>query len=527
LDYRQMSDPVQFATNSAQSRLAGVQWRRYGYSSLLVLLATVLGLPFRSFIEPTNLVMLYLAAVMWIAMHWGRNPAIWASILCTILFDLIFVPPYYTFIVEDAQYMLTFLGLLAAGIVISTLVARVREQEKRARRRERQTAVLYDLSQRLTAATADIQQIADVAVNQVAELTASPAAIFLPHNGSLRAWATMTALPTTDESETVTWVYENGQPAGRFTGYDSGRQQGHYLPLTAAQGVMGVLGIYPPDQETWTDEERRLLLSFTGPIGLALARAQLAEETKQMQLMRETEKLHTTLLNSISHDLRTPLASITGVLSSLREDALLLPEAAREELLNTAWEETERLNRLVGNLLDMTRLEAGTMQVARQPADLEDLLGVALKQVASRIKDRPIHTMSLPATLPLVRIDFVLMVQVLVNVLDNAVKYSPVGTAIWIDLHEEPREIVIRISDEGIGVPTEEMDKLFEKFYRVKRRHNLVGTGLGLSICKGIVDLHHGRIWAETRPGGGLAVSIALPKDVTTPVEEANHEPQR
>jgi two-component system, OmpR family, sensor histidine kinase KdpD len=242
-------------------------------------------------------------------------------------------------------------------------------------------------------------------------------------------------------------VQQHGQPADRESSITG--LQTHYLPLTAARGVMGVLVIYPGNQaQPWTEEERHLLTSFAGHIGLAVERALLADETKQIQLMRETEKLHTTLLNSISHDLRTPLASITGVLSSLREDALLLPEAARDELVSTAWEETERLNRLVGNLLDMTRLESGTMQVARQPADLEDLVGVALEQMSSRLKDRPLQT-NLPPTLPLVPMDFVLMVQVLVNLLDNAVKYSPSGTAIRVDLKETPAEIVIRSAMKG------------------------------------------------------------------------------
>jgi two-component system, OmpR family, sensor histidine kinase KdpD len=490
------------------------KWRLYGYSSLIVLLTTLLGLPFRSFIEPTNLVMLYLAAVMWVAVRWGRFPAIWASILCTIVFDLVFVPPYYTFIVDDAQYILTFLGLLGVGIIISALVAQVREQEKAARWRERQTVALYDLSQKLTGA-ADLQQIADAAVSQISRTTGSPVAIFFVRQGALQLWAKTASLVLEAEAvATAVWVQQQGRPADRESKVSE--LQSHYLPLTAARGVMGVLLIDPGSREQpWTEEERRLLTSFAGHIGLAVERALLAEETKQIQLMRETEKLHTTLLNSISHDLRTPLASITGVLSSLREDMLLLPEAARSELVNTAWEETERLNRLVGNLLDMTRLESGTMQVTHQPADLEDLVGVALEQMSSRLKERPIHT-DLPPNLPLVRIDFVLMVQVLVNLLDNAVKYSPSGTPIRISLRDGPEEIIIAVSNEGNRIPEEELDKLFEKFYRVNTWGGTAGTGLGLSISRGIVEVHNGRIWAENRAEGGLTVSVALPKDAPT-----------
>jgi two-component system sensor histidine kinase KdpD len=210
--------------------------------------------------------------------------------------------------------------------------------------------------------------------------------------------------------------------------------------------------------------------------------------------------------------LRTPLASITGVLSSLREDASLLPEAARTELINTAWEETERLNRLVGNLLDMTRLESGAMQIIRQPVDLEDLVGVALDQMRARLKERAVHT-NLPPNLSLAPMDFVLMAQVLVNLLDNAVKYSPAGTPIGIDVHEEAREIIISVRNEGTGIPEEEAEKVFDKFYRLKQRDDVGGTGLGLSICKGIVEAHNGRIWLENRVESGLAAIIALPKE--------------
>jgi two-component system, OmpR family, sensor histidine kinase KdpD len=490
-----------------RKRLTAVNWRPYSYSAGVVLLVTVMGLPIRPFIEPTNLVMLYLAAVIWIAIRWGRYPAIFGSILSTIIFDLVFVPPYNVLIVDDAEYILTFFGLLGVGVVVSSLVAQVREQEKAARRRERQTAALYDLNQKLADAE-DLQQIADVALAQLTAALGQPAAIFLPQEGHLQLQAATLPLAGGNERELAAAVYEQGRPMGHSERFD-----GRYLPLTATQGVVGVLALYPAEGDlAWSNEEERLLASFAEHIGLAIARALLAEEAKQIRLARETEKLYTTLLNSISHDLRTPLASITGVLSSLREDASLLPEAARTELINTAWEETERLNRLVGNLLDMTRLESGAMQIIRQPVDLEDLVGVALDQMRTRLKERTVQT-NLPPNLPLAPMDFVLMAQVLVNLLDNAVKYSPAGTPIGIDVHEAPLEIIISVRNEGMGVPDEETEKVFDKFYRLKRREDVGGTGLGLSICKGIVEAHNGRIWLENLAEGGLAAVIALPKE--------------
>jgi two-component system sensor histidine kinase KdpD len=511
LDEDRLSSNSKWGWLTAVSWLTAVNWRPYSYSAGIVLLVTVLGLPIRAFIEPTNLVMLYLAAVTWIAIRWGRYPAIFGSILSTIIFDLVFVPPYYALIVDDAEYILTFFGLLGVGVVVSSLVAQVREQEKAAKRRERQTAALYDLNQKLAGAE-DLQQIADVALAQLTAALGKSAAIFLPQEGHLQLQAATVPLAGGNEFELAAAVYKQGRPIGRRAEHLD-QFEGRYLPLTATQGVVGVLAIYSDERDlAWSNEEERLLASFAGHIGLAIARALLAEEAKQIRLARETEKLYTTLLNSISHDLRTPLASITGVLSSLREDASLLPEAARTELINTAWEETERLNRLVGNLLDMTRLESGAMQIIRQPVDLEDLVGVALDQMRARLKERAVHT-NLPPNLSLAPMDFVLMAQVLVNLLDNAVKYSPAGTPIGIDVHEEPLEIIISVRNEGMGIPDEEAEKVFDKFYRLKRRDDVGGTGLGLSICKGIVEAHNGRIWLENQAESGLAAVIALPKE--------------
>ncbi len=368
-------------------------WRAYGLGAGLVLLLTLLGLPLRPFINPTNLVMLYLVAVMLTAVWFGRRPAILASLLSVVVFDVIFVPPYYTFVVADAEYLLTFVGLLAVGLVISTLAARAQEQALAARRREAQTAALYELSQRL-ANVSGLTRIALTTVNHVHSTLHCPAAILLPDESGNQLVVQAGSQDFEMESSgqaVADWVYSQGQPAGRFTDTLSG-VDGYYLPLQTSGQVIGVMTVqlWPTYKGILGAEQRQLLASFASQVALALERTLLAEQARRARLLEETEKLQTTLLNSISHDLRTPLATITGALSSLRDDADLLSAAAQHELVHTAWEQALRLNRLVGNLLDMTRLESGAIKVVCHPYDVEELVGTTLAQMPNRLKGRPI-----------------------------------------------------------------------------------------------------------------------------------------
>ncbi len=505
------ASPSRPLTGTTRTRAAGINWRAYGQSIGLVALATLIGLPLRPFINPTNLVMTYLVAVILAAVWLSRAAAILASLLSVIAFDIIFVPPYYTFVVDDAEYLLTFAGLLAVGLVISTLTARAREQEIAARRRERQTAALYELSQKLAVVT-DLNAIAQTAVNHMQETLSNPAALFLPYEetGDLMLQAKTVEFQLEKDSLAVAkWVFRHKQVAGRHT--DTLRSvNGTYLPLISSGQGVGVLAVEFTQSETpLTGEQNRLLLSYASQVALALERARLAEQARRAHLLSETEKLQTALLNAISHDLRTPLAAITGVLSSLHDDAALLSEAARHEMVSTAWEEARRLNRLVGNLLDMTRLESGALKVVCQPSDVEDLVGATLAQIPNRVKQR-ILQIEIPAGLPLINIDFTLMVQVLVNLLDNAMKYAPPEEAITIQARQEGQEVLITVKDRGPGLPETELEHVFDRFFRVNAE-GVSGTGLGLSIAKGIVEAHNGRIWAENCQEGGAAFSLALP----------------
>jgi two-component system sensor histidine kinase KdpD len=271
------------------------------------------------------------------------------------------------------------------------------------------------------------------------------------------------------------------------------------------------MGIDLEDHDEYTSQEtRRLLDAFATQIAMALERVQLAHQAEQAQLLQARENLERALLNSISHDLRTPLVTITGVLSSVLDEGDNLSGRARRELLETAREESGRLNRFVGNLLDMTRLEAGAMTVKKEPSDVQDLIGCALAAVEQRLGPRTV-AVTLAPDLPLVPLDMVLMTQVLVNLLDNALKYSPHDSAIEIAASRDGDRLRISVADRGPGVPEADLERVFDKFYRIPVPEGTGGTGLGLSICRGIVEAHGGGIGAANRSSGGLRVTLRLP----------------
>ena len=476
-----------------------------------VIAATGVGYIIGNTISPTNLVMVYLLAVVVSAIYLGRGPSILAAITSVLAFDFFFVPPRYTFSIVDTEYLLTFTGLLLVGIVISYLTVQVREQADTAQARDLQSTALYELGRDLTAIVG-LDAIAQTIISHISQTFNREGAIFLPEkDGSLKAYASSPTLAIADNELAVAgWAFERGQTAGR--GSDTLPDASmRYQPLKTARGIVGVLGIKPSDSAHYlTPDQRRTLDAFANQAAIAIERARLVEQTRQTEILEITDKLQSALLNSISHDLRTPLVSITGALSSLAEDSIHLNEATRRSLIETARGEADRLNRLVGNLLDMTRLEAGAVKVKAEPCDVQDVIGSALGQLDTRKETHPIMV-NVPPDLPFVAMDFVLISRVLVNVIDNAIKYSPAGAPIEIEAHPASGYMEIEVADRGIGIPNEDLSRIFDKFYRVQRPDNITGTGLGLSISKGIIEAHGGFIAAENRSGGGTIMTIALP----------------
>jgi two-component system sensor histidine kinase KdpD len=503
-------------------------WSAYGWALGVVMLCTVLAWLLFPALEKANLVMVYLLGVIAVAMCGGRFAAILASVLSVVAFDVFFVSAHLNLTMAHLEYLVTFAVMLLVALVISTLTVRLHQQAEAARHRERRTAALYALSREL-ASTPDTDGLLRAAARHLHEVFESKVSLLLPDaTGRLLPWENTAEGPNhspgsqvlfaldSKEHAVAQWVYEHRQMAGCGTA-TLPSAEALYVPLLGARGAVGVLGMRPASpRRLLAPEQLHLLETFASQTALGLERAALAAEAQQAQVQVATELLRSSLLSAVSHDLRTPLAAIAGAASSLVEEHTPLDTSTRHDLSQTIYEEAERLNRLVNNLLDMTRLEAGTIQVHKEWQPLEEVVGAALTRLEVQLHDRPVTT-QLPADLPLVPLDSVLIEQVLINLLDNAVKYtapsSPIAVAAWAT----EDAVTVEVADRGPGLPPGEEQRIFEKFYRSSRTAMPSGTGLGLTICRGMVAVHGGRMWAENRPGGGTTVRFTLPLTGTSP----------
>ncbi len=498
--------------------------RGYLEGAVLVAAATLLGALLQSILEPTNLVMAYLVAVVVAALRCGLGPAIATAALSVLAFDVFFVPPRLSIAVHDTQYLLTFLGLFLVGVVISTLVSRARERTQAAREREAQTATLFGLSRDLATAT-DAGAIAGIVARHVGDLLHEQAVVLLSKDGALapagsaepaaaggaaRADGAAPSL-SLEELAVAAWVVKNGRAAGRGTETVAALDWA-FFPLQAASGVLGVLGVRPRQSALalLPTETRHMLEAFASQAALALERVGYAARAQQAKVLEEADRLHHAILGSLSHDLRTPLATITGALTGLAGAGDAVTAETRRELLASAREEAERLDRFVGNLLEMSKLEAGALSVKADWHDVDDLVGAALGTIGARARGREIRV-RVPAGLPQVRADFVLLAQALVNVLDNALRYAPAAAPIEVAARVVGEQVEIAVEDRGPGIPEAELEKVFEKFYRARRGDATSGTGLGLAICRGLVEANGGRVWAERGGEGGARIVVRLP----------------
>ena len=487
----------------------------YGWAAVIIAGCTILGtLVFRA-LSVTDVAMVYLLGVGLVASRYGRGPSVVAALLSIAAFDFFFVPPYYTFAVSDVRYVLTFAVMLVIALVISALAFRLRAQAEAARERERRTAALYAMSRDL-AATRGRSAVAEAAGRHFANTFGAQVQILLADETGRVAIpvGASPAFPMDEKERSVAqWVFDRGQPAGAGTDTLSAARA-RYVPLTGTSGALGVVGVRLADPGRVQDPGLgRLLETFAAQTAQALERVRLADQAQREQVEAEAERLRTALLSSLSHDMRTPLGAITGAASSLLEDRGALAEPQRRDLLEAILEESQRMNRLIGNLLDMIRVESGALEVQRDWQPLEEIVGVALIRLEERLKDHPVRV-QLPPDLPLLSIDGLLIEQVFVNLLENAVKYTPASTTIEIAARREDGAVEVAVADRGPGLPPGEEDKVFDKFYRVGAAANggaPGGVGLGLTICRGIITAHGGRIWAENRAGGGAAFKFTLP----------------
>jgi len=457
----------------------------------------------------TDLIMLYLAGAVLVASRGHRRPAALYSILAVLCFDFFFVPPRFTFSVSSGDYLVTFVVMAAVALFISGLTVRIQAQAESARLGEMRTAAMHSLSREL-AGTRGVQAILDVAARHVAEVFDSDIiALMQGERGALEVRSASGAKRELDEKErsVAQWVFDLGQSAGLGT-QTLPVVNALYAPLTGAEGPVGVLRVQPHSRERLLIPDQMLLLeSFAHQIGLALEVDRLQESARQSQIDAETERLRSSLLSSVSHDLRTPLAAIIGSATSLLQDAGAPLTHKARELVENVIEEGQWLARLVANLIETTRLETGAVALRKEPGSIEEIAGSALGRLEAMLARREITT-SVPPDLPLVPMDGVLIEQVFMNLLENAARHTPEGTPIAVTARAEKDRLIVEVADRGPGVPPEDLEKVFEKFYHAKGSK---GAGLGLAICRAVLNAHGGRIWAESREGGGASFKFSLP----------------
>ena len=495
-----------------------VHWSRYGWAAAITAACTGVAFVMDPTFSETNVAMIYVLGATIAGLRLGRGPGTLTAVASVAAFDFFFVPPRMTFQVSDAQYVITFLVMLAVTLTIGNLMANVRQQNRVAGARERRTALLYAMSREL-AGTRGSDNMARVAVRHVAEVFDSSAVVLTPDPAGRLRYPSGNA----DEGSfrgadlsVAQWVFDHGQRAG--LGTDTlPAAPAVYLPLRGARGALGVLGVLPANRRrVLLPEQRHLLETFAGQIALAWERVALGEEAAKSRIAAESESLRNTLLASISHDLRTPLAVIAGAASTLARHGATLEPAARKSMASSIEEQAHEMSNLISNVLDLMRLESGRVELRRDTHAVEDLVGTALDRLEPRLRHHPV-AIDLPDDLPGVSVDPVLVSQVLANLLENAAKYTPVGTRIRIAALAEDPMVRVLVEDEGPGLPPGDPRLLFEKFQRGSEESPVVGAGLGLAICSAIVAAHGGEIKAGPGTRGGARFEFTLPVAAVTP----------
>jgi two-component system sensor histidine kinase KdpD len=484
--------------------------KEYLFAAAMIGASTVLSVALRSILNPVSLVMVYLLGIVAIAMRSSRRIAFLASLVSVAVFDFFCVPPYLDFAVSDYEYIFTFVVMLVVAVTISTLTIRIRMQAAHAVDREARTQALYRLTKELTGHHRAFDA-ARIATDITREVFGCPVVIFMTDDSGKVSFSRRTTddLPVPrSEMGVAQWSFDHKQRAGKGTDTLPG-STALYLPLRGSRHVLGVMAVLPGTPASTSPEQIHLLEVFATQIALAMERSRIAAEAREAKLRVETEQMRNSLLSAVSHDLRTPLASITGAASGLLSHGNQLDPVTQRELLESIEQEAQRLSRLVNNLLEMTRLESGAVEVRRDWHSLEEIAGAAFHRLEPTLGKRPIRV-DMPAELPLVSVDDVLIEQVFVNLLENAAKYTPEGSEIVVTAIAQGGDVIIEVGDRGPGFAPGDEKRVWEKFYRGPVQ-GVRGVGLGLAICRAIVMAHGGKIEAENRPGGGALFRVILP----------------
>jgi len=497
-------------------------WPAYAKAAGICAGTTALAMPLAGAIELTNIAMFFLLAVVLVAIRLGRGPAVAAAFLAVGAFDFFFVSPRFSFAVSDVQYLMTFAVMLTVALIIGQLTARYKRQAEVARQREARAHALYGMSRDLSAALMP-EQIAEAAEHFLAAEFDAGAALMLTDAGDhLRpplyaAKAGSGGRPAVDDG-VARWAFDHGEAAGLGTDTLPGSPL-LYLPLRAPMRTRGVLVVAPRDPlVVQSPEARRQLDTFAALIAIAVERIHYVDVAQATTVQMESERLRNSLLAAMSHDLRTPLTAVVGLADALRRSSPPL-SAEQDDLARSMRDESLRMSSLVGKLLDMARLQAGRVQLNRQWQPLEEVVGSALKTMESALAGRRVD-IRLDPDLPLVEFDAVLIERVLANLLENAAKYTPVGSRITIAARTDGEMVEVRVEDDGPGLPRGREEDIFRKFERGEKESATPGVGLGLAICRTIVEAHGGRIWAENAEPHGARLLFTLPRGLPPQIEQ-------
>ena len=499
-------------------------------SCALVLAAIPIAMGLRELFDVTNVPLVFLTAILIAAAREGLWPSLFACFLAILGYNFFFLPPIYTFTISDPQNVVALFFFAIVAAITSNLASRVRGQAVTARLRAKNTDDLYQFSRKLASAVT-LDDVLWATAHQIALMLRVRVVVLLPNGDDLTVLA---GFPPEDQLQdadlaAAKWSWRNNRVAGRGSDTLPGAKW-LFQPIRTSRGTLGVAGVIRDEPgPLLTQDQQRLLDALSDQAALAIERVHLARDLHAARLQAETDRLRGALLTSISHDLRTPLASIVGSASSLKSRDMSLDTPTRESLVSVILEEAERLNRFINNLLDMTRLESGALRPRASPIDLSDVIGAALHRARNLLGDHNVEV-DLAPDLPMPRLDMVLFEQVLFNLLDNASKYAPPKTTIVLRAWREGSHVMIRVLDEGNGIPPDDLERIFDKFYRAhgtdRRR---AGTGLGLAICRGFVEAMGGTISAANRTdrsGAAFTIVFAEPNEISLPKETHPEEIQ-
>lgn len=503
-----------------QAELMERNWRSYAMAVLACVAVATIAEPLYKIFDLSNIVMLFLMTVVFVALRYGRGPAVLTSFLGVAIFDFLYVPPRFSFAISDVQYLMTFAVMLAVGLIIGQLTAGLKYQVNVATLRETRVRALYEMSRDLSGALLP-EQIAEICGRFVESQFGAKASIILPNlEDKLQEPIAATAKPPMIDQGIAQWAFDHEESAGNSTDTLPGSPV-LYLPLKAPMRTRGIFAFEPAEGGHWmTPEQRRLLDTFARLIAIAIERIHYVDIAQSTTVKMETERLRNSLLSAISHDLRTPLSALVGLADSM---ALTKPPPSvqQNEIVIAMREAAMRMTSQVNNLLDMAKLRAGRIQLNQQWHPLEEVIGNALTSISSSMLAHHHVKVSLPDDLPLLKLDAELIQRVLCNLLENVSKYTPAGTEVSITAHEADKEITVIVEDNGPGLPEGKEEEIFKKFERGQKESNMPGVGLGLAICRTIVEAHEGSIRGENLPTGGARFTFTLPKGVPPDIEEA------